>query len=87
MSFASHRARIPPSARISLSTIIREYAALMALPHYDLLDSILHSQLPRPGNVASDEVHKVMKAYNVNEPQANAILKSLSTEGFALIQG
>ena len=71
----------------SLSTIIREYGALMALPHYDLLDSILRTELPRPGKVDSDEIHKVMKAYNVNEPQANAILKSLDTEGFALIQG
>ncbi len=59
----------------------------MALPHYDLLDSILHTQLPKPGKVGAEEVHRVMKSYNVNEPQANAILKSLSTEGFALIQG
>ena len=71
----------------SLSTIIREYGALMALPHYDLLNSILHTQLSRPGKVGTEEVQRVMKAYNVNEPQANAILKSLSTEGFALIQG
>ncbi|TBU62332.1 SEN1 N terminal-domain-containing protein [Dichomitus squalens] len=72
---------------LSLSTIIREYGALMALPHYDLLDSILRTQLPKPNKVDSGEVQRVMKAYNVNEPQANAILKSLDTEGFALIQG
>ncbi|OSD07245.1 hypothetical protein PYCCODRAFT_1381842 [Trametes coccinea BRFM310] len=72
---------------LSLSTLIREYAALMALPHYDLLDSVLHTQLPRPARVDPGEVQKVMSAYKVNEPQANAILKSLSTEGFALIQG
>lgn len=59
----------------------------MALPHYDLLDSILHTQLSKPGKIGTEEVHRVMKAYNVNEPQANAVLKSLSTEGFALIQG
>ncbi|KAI0754949.1 SEN1 N terminal-domain-containing protein [Daedaleopsis nitida] len=72
---------------LSLSTLIREYAALMALPHYDLLDSILHTRLPRPSKVESSEVQNVMKTFNVNEPQASAILKSLGTEGFALIQG
>ncbi|KAI0720479.1 SEN1 N terminal-domain-containing protein [Cerioporus squamosus] len=72
---------------LSLSTLIREYAALMALPHYDLLDSILHTRLPRPSKVEPSEIERVMKTYNVNEPQANAILKSLETEGFALIQG
>ncbi|TFK91118.1 hypothetical protein K466DRAFT_515953 [Polyporus arcularius HHB13444] len=72
---------------LSLSTLIREYAALMALPHYDVLDSILYTRLPRPSRVEPGEVQRVMKTYNVNEPQANAILKSLDTEGFALIQG
>ena len=70
-----------------MSTLIREYAALMALPHYDLLDSILHTRLPRPSKVEPSEIQRVMRTYNVNEPQANAILKSLDTEGFALIQG
>ncbi len=59
----------------------------MALPHYDVLDSILYTRLPRPSKVEPGEVQRVMKTYNVNEPQANAILKSLDTEGFALIQG
>ncbi|KAI0670809.1 SEN1 N terminal-domain-containing protein [Trametes maxima] len=72
---------------LSLSTLIREYAALMALPHYDLLDSVLHARLPKPSRVDSGEYQRVMKTYSVNEPQANAILKSLGTEGFALIQG
>ena len=71
----------------SLSTLIREYAALMALPYYDLLDSVLYTQLPKPARVDASEVQRVMSAYKVNEPQANAILKSLATEGFALIQG
>lgn len=71
----------------SLSTLIREYAALMALPYYDLLDSVLHTHLPKPARVDAGEVRRVMDTYKVNEPQANAILKSLATEGFALIQG
>ena len=59
----------------------------MALPHYDLLDSILYGQLPKAPTVNVDEIRRVMETYNVNEPQANAILKSLNTDGFALIQG
>lgn len=59
----------------------------MALPHYDLLDSVLHAQLSQPSRTDSGEVQKVMTTYKVNEPQANAIIKSLATEGFALIQG
>ncbi|KAI0822260.1 SEN1 N terminal-domain-containing protein [Trametes gibbosa] len=72
---------------LSLSTLIREYAALMALKAYDVLDSVLHSQLAQPSKVDPAEVRSVMSAYKVNEPQANAVLKSLATEGFALIQG
>ncbi|KAI8978689.1 SEN1 N terminal-domain-containing protein [Trametes punicea] len=72
---------------LSLSTLVREYAALMALPHYDLLDSVLNTELPKPSKVDKSEVQNVMSSYKVNEPQANAILKSLATEGFALIQG
>ncbi|KAH9922778.1 SEN1 N terminal-domain-containing protein [Epithele typhae] len=72
---------------LSLTTLVREYAALMSLQYYDLLDIVLHGQLPRVPKVDKDEVQRVMKSYKVNEPQANAILKSLDTEGFALIQG
>ena len=60
---------------------------MMALPHYDLLNSILHTQLQKPSRVDGSELQRVMKMYSVNEPQAKAILKSLDTEGFALIQG
>lgn len=87
VSIAPYRSVYVLISLSSLSTLIREYGALMALPHYDLLDSILHTQLPKPSRVDSSEAQKVMKTYNVNEPQANAILKSLATEGFALIQG
>lgn len=33
------------------------------------------------------EVQRTMKTYDVNEPQAKAILGSTRIEGFALIQG
>lgn len=71
----------------SLSTLHREYAALMAMPHYECADFILKPQLPKPMPVDHKEVQLTMTKYNVNEPQARAILSALRTDGFTLIQG
>ncbi len=38
-------------ALLSLSTIHREYAALVSLPYYDYVDMILRPQLPMPPQV------------------------------------
>lgn len=59
----------------------------MAMPYYDLCDTILRAEI-RPSRVSDfKEVQRMMVTYNVNEPQATAILSSLQAEGFALIQG
>jgi senataxin len=71
----------------SLSTLHREYAALMAMPHYDCADFILKPHLPKPIPVDHKEVQLTMSKYNVNEPQARAISSALRTDGFSLIQG
>lgn len=71
----------------SLSTLHREYAALMAMPHYDCTDFILKPRLPKPRPVDQKEVQLNMTKYNVNEPQARAIISALRTDGFSLIQG
>jgi len=71
----------------SLSTLYREYAALMAMPHYECADFILKPQLPKPIPVDHTEVQLTMTKYNVNEPQARAISSALRTDGFTLIQG
>jgi senataxin len=70
-----------------LSTLHREYAALMGLPYYDLIESVLRPRLSKIANVDPKEIKQVMTTYNVNEPQALAILSTLKTDGFALIQG
>src|SRR5579863_6549991 len=54
----------------SLSTLHREYAALMAMPHYDCADLILKPHLPKQRSVDQKEVQHTMTKYNVNEPQA-----------------
>ncbi|KAG1848713.1 SEN1 N terminal-domain-containing protein [Suillus subalutaceus] len=71
----------------SLSTLHREYGALVALPHYDLFQTILTPKLSVMQPVEQREVQYTMSAYNVNEPQARAIIGSLKIDGFALIQG
>lgn len=74
---------------IRLSTALREFAALRGLPYYEpeILRDILagrSAQLPR---LSESDIRKAMTAYEVNEPQAKAILGSTSVDGFALIQG
>jgi senataxin len=72
---------------LSLSTIHREYAALVSLPYYDYVDMILRPQLPMPPQVDPRDAEIAMAKYSINEPQANAILSSLDMSGFSLIQG
>ena len=59
----------------------------MGLPYYDLCPVILRPKLPEPARTNPQEVSETMKAYNLNEPQATAILSALRTDGFSLIQG
>jgi len=74
-------------ALLSLSTIHREYAALVSLPYYDYVDMILRPQLQMPPQVEPRDIETAMSKYGINEPQANAILSSLDMSGFSLIQG
>ncbi|KAI0320191.1 AAA domain-containing protein [Amylostereum chailletii] len=71
----------------SLSTLHREYAALVAMEFYDFSDFILKPKLKPTPLIPEDELRATMQAYNVNEPQARAIESALQTEGFSLIQG
>ncbi|KAG9013563.1 DEAD-box type RNA helicase [Tulasnella sp. 427] len=71
----------------SLSTVNREYGALMSAPYYDLFDEIARPSPTKLPRISQQQVQKAMQAYKLNEPQATAILGSLDLEGFALIQG
>ncbi|KAK9455857.1 SEN1 N terminal-domain-containing protein [Dipodascopsis uninucleata] len=72
---------------ISVPTIEREYSSLQALPYYDLMDQILQA---KPANlIRSDQakIRKFQSVYNVNAPQAGAIIAAIEGSGFTLIQG
>lgn len=72
---------------LSLSTLHREYAALMALDYYDYRDTILRPRLSKPVDVDESKIDETVAKYNVNRPQAIAICSALDTQGFVLIQG
>ncbi|SOV06578.1 uncharacterized protein UDID_01761 [Ustilago sp. UG-2017a] len=71
----------------SLTTLDREYGALMVAPHLDLFSDVIKGRVAPKATLAAEEVRKAMQEYQVNEPQARAILGSLATKGFSLIQG
>jgi senataxin len=73
--------------RCSLSTINREYAALMSLPYLSCLPKVMTSRVDKASSVDSSEIQRAMSTLNVNTPQATAIVSAMKTEGFVLIQG
>ncbi|TDL22012.1 hypothetical protein BD410DRAFT_749221 [Rickenella mellea] len=71
----------------SLTTLHREYAALLSLPTYNLSEQVIKPRLVNAPRFKTSDVKRAMSSYQVNEPQAKAILASMKTEGFSLIQG
>ncbi|KAK9461751.1 SEN1 N terminal-domain-containing protein [Lipomyces oligophaga] len=72
---------------VSMTTIEREFSSLHGLPYYDLLDPILQA---KPASLIRADVAKIRRAqsiYNVNAPQAGAIIAAMESRGFTLIQG
>ena len=70
-----------------LSTAHREYAGLMSLSSYDLVEDILVPPHHSKPEIADVLLERAMKAYRCNKPQAGAIVSALSSNGFSLIQG
>ena len=71
----------------SLSTLDREYRALLTLQYSEMSDFIMQPRLKEISGVDRKDLAETMHKYRVNEPQATAILKALKTNGFSLIQG
>ncbi|WOO78940.1 Helicase sen1 [Vanrija pseudolonga] len=83
------KAKVQLRKHVSLSTAIREYAALRGLPYYEpaLLNDVLAARSATMPKFSLTDVEDAMKNFSVNEPQAKAILGGMSVKGFALIQG
>ena len=85
----SVKSRCQLRKHMNMSTAAREFAALKGLPYYEpeLLTSILEAKPTALPEIPRVTWEKAMIAYNVNEPQAKAIIGSMRVKGFALIQG
>lgn len=68
---------------------MREFGALKGLPYYEpeLLALILQGKSSSAPWLSAHQIEDAQAAYDVNEPQAKAILGSMDVEGFSLIQG
>jgi senataxin len=73
----------------SLSTELREFAALKGMEYYEdsLVADILSARPAKLPEIPEAAVQKAMLAYKANEPQARAIMSAYRTQGFVLIQG
>jgi len=70
-----------------MSTLHREFAALVGLEYYDLANTVFRPRLNDPPELGRQDIANAMEGYKVNEPQARAILSAMKTDGFSLIQG
>lgn len=59
----------------------------MGLPYYRAFDIIMQPTLSPPPNVSESDIRQAMEGHKLNHPQAKAVLSSLGTNGFSLIQG
>ncbi|KAI5804900.1 SEN1 N terminal-domain-containing protein [Geopyxis carbonaria] len=72
---------------MSLTPLEREYGSLICLQYYDLRTEILNATPRKLVEADESRVAKTQELYNVNEPQAKAIISATSGSGFTLIQG
>ncbi|PWN18846.1 hypothetical protein BCV69DRAFT_314405 [Microstroma glucosiphilum] len=71
----------------NLSTLHREFAALLTARYYDLVRDILQAKTTPRRRATPSEMRMMKDSYGVNEPQAEAILGALHSDGFTLVQG
>ena len=72
---------------LSLTTLEREYGALMALTYYDLADEVIAAKPSPLLHYTSQELQPLMRTYDVNEAQARAVKSAIDNDAFTLVQG
>ncbi|SCU98607.1 LADA_0H14224g1_1 [Lachancea dasiensis] len=85
--FLTLRAEIFAVKVMQMTTVEREYTSLTGLPFYDLAGQITTATLTPTKKSDPAEVELVKEKYKLNSSQAEAIVSSVSREGFSLIQG
>lgn len=59
----------------------------MGIGQYDWADTVFQARMNSPATPSEPSIQNAMAAYRLNYPQARAVLSSLETAGFSLIQG
>jgi senataxin len=59
----------------------------MGMNNYDWADAVYGSRIDAPVVPAESQIRKIMQTQKLNNPQARAVISSLETLGFSLIQG
>ena len=72
---------------LSLTPLEREFAALMALPYYDLSDEIIKAKPSPVLDYTEKELQPFVENFDVNFAQAKAVKSALDNDAFTLIQG
>lgn len=79
---AIHAARI-----LNLTTLEREYGALLGLQYYDLCDEIIKAKPSPLLKYSESQLAPFLVNYNINSAQATAVRSAVDNDAFTLIQG
>lgn len=79
---AIHAARI-----LNLTTLEREYGALLGLQYYDLCDEIIKAKPSPLLKYSESQLAPLLVNYNINSAQAKAVRSAVDNDAFTLIQG
>lgn len=71
----------------SLTTLEREYGALLGLQYFDLCDEIIKAKPSPLLKYSENQLAPLMTNYNINSAQAKAVRSAIDNDAFTLIQG
>lgn len=77
-----HAARI-----LNLTTLEREYGALLGLQYYDLCDEIIKAKPSPLLKYSESQLAPLLANYSINSAQAKAVRSAVDNDAFTLIQG
>lgn len=71
----------------SLTTLEREYGALLGLQYFDLCDEVIKAKPSPLLKYSENQLSPLMANYNINSAQAKAVRSAIDNDAFTLIQG
>lgn len=71
----------------SLTTLEREYGALLGLQYFDLCDEVIKAKPSPLLKYSENQLAPLIANYNINSAQAKAVRSAIDNDAFTLIQG